>query len=68
MTEGVDEDPATWETYIYQNDGSIDNQKDLSYPTEFSWVKNSHCAGSEEDRVKDTLMPYDSDNAWLPGL
>lgn len=36
------------DTYIRQEDVSIDKQEELRDPTKFSWLKKGHCMGADE--------------------
>jgi hypothetical protein len=66
ITDEEESQEATWETWIRQDDGTIDHQEEWNLPSEFSWAKNYHCMGSEPDRETASFLPYDNDIAWLP--
>lgn len=36
------------DTWIRQEDSTIDKQEFLNEPAKFSWLKKGHCMGSEE--------------------
>lgn len=51
------------DTWIRQQDGSIDLQEDLSGPSMLSWLKSSHCQGSE--KPDGTGL---SESGWMPNF
>ena len=36
------------DTYIRQEDGTIDYQDEFRMPTQFSWLRSSYCYGAEQ--------------------
>ena len=48
------------DTWIRQQDGTVDDQAQINEPYSFSWLKSDHCFGSEE-----TLTPL-QENGWIP--
>lgn len=55
----------TIDTWIRQEDGTVDEQVEISEPSAFSWLKSDHCFSSEEE--KSVFDPLEAgENAWLP--
>ena len=56
------------DTYIRQEDWSIDRQEEMNDPTKFSWLKKGHCLGSEDvPNVLASLVNVDvNENQWVP--
>jgi hypothetical protein len=56
------------DTWIRQEDYSIDRQEEMNEPTKFSWLKKGHCLGSED--VPSTLAGLVNVNVnesqWTP--
>ena len=59
------------ESWIRQQDGSIDEQGTPSPPSPFSWLNKNYCHGAEElhSQLDDVLpMAIPQDSGWIPSF
>ena len=57
------------DTWIRQQDGSIDDQEYSHPPAAYSWLNKNYCHGSEKihSQIADLLPVHiDPDNGWVP--
>ena len=59
------------ETWIRQQDGSIDDQEYAKPPSAFSWLNKTYCHGAEQPHSQmDDIVPFpiSSESGWVPSF
>jgi len=63
---------VSYDTWIRQEDGSVDKQEELNYPAEFAFTRATNCVGSETSNYAmkgmADLIPIKEESGWFPGL